>query len=532
MPQPFIVQAQVSSWTFQSHGVPSVLSDHLLKASVMRQPIAKALLSFIVLHGMFGVAAYARNLPFYQISDEQGVLSNQVTELLQDRDGFVWIGTSQGLSRFDGYRFVHYRHDPRQQDSLSDNKIWSMYQDAKGYIWAGTESGGLNRLDPRSGRIKRFNAPGVPSAIANGYVRVIRDAGQDRIWIGTSGDGLFLMDLNNESFIQFNKQTGIALTEDTIRALEPDAQGGLWVGYRFRGLSYIAPDRQHIQHWRFDNKDNNSLCSDMVQSLYLHQDISLYIGTWDMGLCRLDLTTGNWETIPLHNIRVADDQLPATPKTGILRIVGDEKRLWLGTVNHGLVEYTLKTQHSEWYSQNAADKTSIAAGGIHGLLLDDNEHLWVGTWAGGVSVARLHAQQFSTIRHQAGGAHTLLSGSVSGIAVDQQQTLWVGVEGSGLSVQPFGQRHFSHLAIPYLNQLNQPNNDIQLLYYSPKMPDELWIGTLFGGILRYNIPSKTWTRWKHNRNDPFSLSDNHVRALLVDSAGALWVGTTNAIHPS
>ena len=144
-------------------------------------------------------------LRFEHLALEDGLSQNSVLAILQDQQGFLWFGTQDGLNRYDGYEFTVFKADPENPNSLSSSSIVALYQDRDGIIWVGTWGNGLNRLDPRTGQITRYEPnPDDPTAIGNGIVSAILEDRAGRLWVGSMGGGLALLDRSHGAVHQLS----------------------------------------------------------------------------------------------------------------------------------------------------------------------------------------------------------------------------------------------------------------------------------------------------------------------------------------
>ena len=140
---------------------------------------------------------------FEKISIDDGLSQNAGLALLQDSQGYLWIGTQDGLNRYSGLALNQFKHNPDDSNSISHNSIIALYEDKEGMLWIGTWGGGLNRLDPRTNRIDRFMPDETnPDALPNATVTAISEDQNGRLWIGTQ-DGLAMFDRETEKFIPF-----------------------------------------------------------------------------------------------------------------------------------------------------------------------------------------------------------------------------------------------------------------------------------------------------------------------------------------
>jgi len=238
----------------------------------------------------------ARNLQFSQISQQHGLSQGAVHAIAQDQYGFIWLGTQDGLNRYDGYDMVVYDYKHDDPASLSHDWIWSVYVDNGGTLWVGTDGGGLNRYDRQQDAFTRFqHVPDDPHSLSNDRVRVIYQDRQGYYWIGTDGGGLNRFDASSGQFTRYRHDDARtdSLPNDKVLAIFEDSRGKLWVGTE-AGLARLDHARESFVVYRHDPSVPGSLSNDQVRSVYEDRRGQLWIGTYKGGLNLFDCNTGNF----------------------------------------------------------------------------------------------------------------------------------------------------------------------------------------------------------------------------------------------
>ncbi|TQV88319.1 ligand-binding sensor domain-containing diguanylate cyclase [Aliikangiella coralliicola] len=469
------------------------------------------------------------SLPFLRLGDNQGLPSNIVITIMQDSYGYIWFGTGAGLSRFNGYQFTNFQHDPQNPNSLLANKIWALYEDEKGILWIGTEFGGLNRYDPSTGLFSAYiHDPENQHSISHNYVREIHPAPNGKLWIGTSGGGLNLFDPQTGQFKHYKHDASNpnSLSGNYIRALKTDAKGGLWIGLSSSGLNYLSADGKHFKHYRHLPGGTNQISSDMVQNILLTSENELYVGTWKAGLNRLNISSGKWTHIKSQN-----DESSVFHQTAIVSLIqSNTGEIWAGTAASGLYQFDPQTDALSLYQNNSSDIQSPPSGSIFALAQDRQGLIWLGSWGNGAAVANPKAAQIVRYRHIPGQPSSLANGIVGGAVIDYKQTLWVGVEGGALNALEKNTEQFVRLKHNPENPQSIGDNDVVVVYQDPVEKEILWLGTRFGGVTRFNLDTNEFRHYQHHVDSPNSLSDNHVVSIYRDRKNILWVGTTNGLN--
>ncbi|MDA1094513.1 MAG: hypothetical protein O3A25_14745 [Acidobacteria bacterium] len=194
------------------------------------------------------------NVHFRHLTVDDGLSYEGVHSVLQDSRGLLWIGTADGLNRYDGYDITVFNRDPRNPNALANSWIWSIAEDSRGNIWVGTDGGGLHRFLPEQNAFERFvTDPSDPTSLSHDTIRVLFEDHQGVLWIGTDG-GLNSFDDATGTFTRFahNPSNPGSLSDDAIRAIEEDSNGTLWIGTVRGGINLFDRDTGTFTHLRHD----------------------------------------------------------------------------------------------------------------------------------------------------------------------------------------------------------------------------------------------------------------------------------------
>ena len=481
-----------------------------------------------------------RNLKFQRLSLADGLSQAFVTSSLQDRQGFMWFGTQEGLNRYDGYRFSVFNYDPGDPGSLSHDSVKSILEDRRGRLWIATDGGGLNRFDPASRTFIRYrHDPQDPSSLSSDRVRVIVEGRGGRLWLGTDGGGLDRFDPETGKVVHYppDPQQAQSLASGRVRGLVQSREGLLWIATDGGGLDVLDPTTGVFTHYRHDSEDPSSLSSDRVRIPFEDRDGVLWIGTYGGGLNRFDRATQTFSHFrhdPADPASLADDQ--------VWTIYQDRDGvLWIGT-DGGLNEWRPESSSFERYAHDPTDSYSLSHDRVVSLYQDRGGVLWVGTYDG-LNKWNTDFGAFLHYRHRPDDPTGLSKSFVQAFAEDPDGTVWIGTYGGGLNLfdrvagdRVAGQRGagdkvagdsangtFRH----YRHDPDDPSSlsDDRVMSLLVDRAGTLWAGTLSGGLNRLDRASRTFTRYQHDDRDPGSLSWNGVTSLLEDSSGRLWVGT-------
>ena len=431
------------------------------------------LIVFVLGGAAAATAAQPNTVPFKRITLEDGLSQSAVYAMAQDRWGFMWFGTQDGLNRYDGYRFTVFQHDAQDAHSISANWVATLHTDQDDALWVGTHGGGLNRYDPETGHFTAYrHHPDDPNSLAHDIISVIHEDGEGHLWIGTYG-----------------------------------------------GLSHFDPGTGLFRTYRHDPEDPKSLPHNRVLALAEDAVGTLWVGTDGGGLDRLDPATGDFTAArldPAEALYRRDDVVLALyrDRAGVL---------WIGTVGGALNRFDPVAGAYRSYRHDPADPNSLSPGRVLSIHEDAQGRLWIGTDGGGLSRLDAATGDFTRIRHVPADLYSLSNDVVSAIYADRAGTLWVGTQGGGLNKKT--------RFLPYRHQpgdpFSLPNN--APMAFVQAQDGTLWVGTDGGGLSRLDPTTGRFTTYTHSRTDPNSLSHNRVLDVAEDRDGTLWITTANGL---
>ncbi|KAA0251826.1 MAG: histidine kinase [Acidobacteria bacterium] len=460
-------------------------------------------------------AARAARLDFERISGAQGLSQSIIEAIHQDRRGFLWFATEDGLNRWDGYRFTVFRSSVGDPRSLSYNDLKCVAEDASGALWIGTFEGGLNRFDPATGWATRYrNDPADPASLPANTVRAVLVDRDGKVWVGTQGGGLSRLDPGTGRFDRFRHDPAVpeSLAGDDVRALLLDSCGVLWVGTWGGGLDRFDPQRRSFVHV---GVDGGRPASAYVGALFEDRSGTLWAGTNGDGLLVRDA----------ERDRLVRHPRAGGVSSGVVRAVTEDHDglLWVATDGGGLVRLDVRTGETEVFRHDPAAPRSLATDRTWSLLEDRSGVLWVGTYGGGLNRLDLGKKKFLHLRHDPRDPASLGHDIVWSFAEDEDGTVWVGTDSAGL--QRWDRRRNAFRAYRH-----DPRDPASLSHDAVRCvlvdgAGELWVGTNGGGLDRLDRATGRFTHHRHDPSDPGSLAHDELRALYEDRHGTLWVGT-------
>ncbi len=521
----------------------------MLNRSLLRR--ACAFLCLLAL--AFQVAASPTSPLRFKRLGSLGVDELSILSLLQDRQGFVWIGThSGGLYRYNGYQSTRYTSDTQDQKSLPHDRVSAMYEDSLGRIWIGTQDG-LARYNPQTNDFSRFVPPPGPSP--QRIIKSIISDGKNGMWLATWG-GLQHFNPENGKFTLYlnDKARPDSLASNDINAIALDDKGGIWAATWPGGIDYLAPGATGFTHMRVDTEDAPDPKLNIVRALHYGKDRTLWIGT------ETGVLTWNADS-PWDSRRRIE-----SPASRVNYLYPDRNdTVWAATQSAGLLRWDKGSSQMVHYMHRANDSNSLPSDNIRTVMHDKSGMLWAGTFTDGISLANLNSQGFQRfIPFDVEAANLRPSNSVQQIDGAAGGRLWLA-NNAGVSLfDPAG----GDVLRSYRADPKKPgalsNDIVYSLYQQPAGP--LWVGTSaglnrldnldgpfkvirFGNVgadfintiapgsgarlwlgtglqaIAYDSASGEWTNYAPNPADPDSRSVNSTTTILEDKLGRVWMGS-------
>ncbi|MBI3193465.1 MAG: hypothetical protein HYZ34_03235 [Ignavibacteriae bacterium] len=414
------------------------------------------------------------------------------------------------------YRFFHLT----STNGLSNNTIQHIAQDSYGYIWFATQNG-LNRYDGYNFITYRHEHGNLKS-ISHNTIAALLPSGNGGLWIGTKGGGLNYYDhvLNSFSHFRFDSTNTTSLSNDTVTALYLDRSGFLWIGTAY-GLNRFHQKEKTFERFHLPQQNKAHKGDNSVTSLLEGRNGILWVGTLS-GLLTFNHTNKSLTTLIGDSIALFNDG------NIMIRHLAEDRNgnLWIGTQGAGLIRLSQTRNHIEHFLNIPADKKSLCNNYINSLFEDHLGLLWVGTEDG---LAQLQSDTtFINFKHDQQDPNSLSGNSMLSLSEDASGILWIGTSFSGLNFLDRKQKQFNHLKIKSDEDLLLGWNN--MLSAIEDRNGILWIGTFLGGVIRYEPARKRTTVFKNISGNPLSLSNDFVFSVYEDRSGDLWVGTQNGLN--
>ena len=461
-------------------------------------------------------------LRFENLGLKEGLSQSTVLAILQDQFGFLWIGTEDGLNRYNGYSFRVFRPDLNDPATISDRWITSLYEDSQGYIWIGTRQGGINRYDPATGSFTYYlHDPIDPETISSNHVTAILENTKGELWIGTNY-GMNLLDRQTGKFERFNSDPDVPITisSNLITSLFEDSRGILWIGTEDGRLNRFNSSTKNFISYIYDPKNFSAVKGKSISSIREDRNGDLWLASYE-GLHRFKPSESSFTSYKHSRTEPAS----LISNTVLSLHIDRSGTIWVGT-NEGLDRFNSKTNSFVHYRHDPSDRTSLNNDIILSIYEDLGGVLWIGTFGGGLNKFNKGQSKFAYYHHEPSNPNSLSTNHIFPIHADSSGNIWIGTYGGGLNRFNPRQGLFTH----YLHDPESPNslpgNEIYSVYVDKV--GTLWVGT-DEALSRRNPSSVNFTHYTNDPADPESLAGGPVQVIFQDSKGLLWIGTANGL---
>lgn len=449
---------------------------------------------------------------FLRYGTEDGLSQLTVRALAQDRTGFIWLGTQDGLNRFDGYGFRVFRHDAGDPGSLADNHVLALAAHADGSVWVGTQAGGLSHYLPASESFRNIAPdPSRAGSLADAMVTALLADASGRLWVGGSSGSLQWLEVEGEARFR-SLAVGTARSPGAIRSLRQRRDGSVLVGAR-GGLWLCTQAGQCGVEWRYERERRLDVY-DAVEG----PDGFVWVLTADDGLFQFG---GDGTPIAAFPAGAGLGE-GLVSEEGRALLFDSRGRLWVGT-NAGLSRLDRERRAFRSWRNDPALPDSLASNRVYALLEDRDGLVWVGTWLNGVDVFDPRTEAFALIRPATGDATAIPAPPVRAVHVDSDGSLWFGIlEGGGLVHFDLGRGVLKRWVHDEADPTSLASSNVQAI--TRRRDGSLWVGTA-AGLDRLEDSGDGFVHYLRNADDPASLAANGVLHLYADRDDTLWVST-------
>lgn len=444
-------------------------------------------------------------LDFNILSTTDGFPTNEIQKVYQDREGFMWFATRNGLCKYDGYQITVYNSNQLKSPVLTSNNINCLADDDLGNLWIGAYSG-MNRFDKRSGT---FEPVEIRNA-TNKVVSCILVTKNNEVWIGLD-DGLFRYDSRENTFTHHSLQRmGDTAITASVKSIIEDISGEIWIGTWNSGLYRYSPSKNIFYVYPQLNSRNSA------HVIYEDSKRNMWIGTWGEGLQLLE-NPRDMENLRLKTYRHHTNDPESLSDNLVYDICEDinTNTLWIGTRSGlSILEYDNPSGFINWSVTHKTNK--LPSNEINSIIRDNKENIWIGTIGGGVLFTNTERSKFDFFGVD---LPEIPTGAIRSVFLDNEDNMWMGVGTYGIVLyDKKSENTISQLALHEFDGLGQ----ITTYNIRQRNAGEILFGTYGGGLWVYEKgkPVKSYTEANCN-----FISDNRIRSIYIDRQRNTWIGT-------
>lgn len=463
--------------------------------------------TFLLLVGIFyclvaGGQSVGEHYYFKNLSIENGLSQNTVNAILQDRKGFMWFGTKDGLNRYDGLSFRKFKYASGDERSLGNNFITALHEDADGRIWVGTDAG-VYIYYPGQEAFERFLCESDHRTRIARAISMITGDAQGRVWIAVESQGMFCYDIRKKQLRHF------ALKEipSNIRCLAFDNSGTLWIGFYGDGLYYSKDDLKTLHPFVYSDDKSKVFAGDIVTKIVQGAYNCLYIGSAKTGLTEVNLTSGS-----VRRLLATDEK--GEPVFCRDLISSSDNEWWIATES-GVYIYNLRTGGCVHLQSSPYDIYSLSDNAIYSLYKDREDGMWIGSYFGGVDYYPRQYTYFEKY-YPKDTPNSLHGKRVREFCRDNGGGVWIGTEDGGLNRFDPKTKEFRFFA---------PSAGFTNIHGLCMDGDNLWVGTFSKGLHVVDTRTGAVIKTYMEGHSPHSLNDNSIFAICKTSAGDIYLGT-------
>ncbi len=480
---------------------------------------------------------------FDKLTSQDGLSQNTTTSMLQDNLGFVWIGTQNGLNRYDASNFKIYKKE-QNQNSIPDNHITFLLQTEKDFIWIGTQNGGLSRLNTITEEFESFiHDPKNSLSLSAGAVTSILKDSKNRLWIGTSVGGLNLFNPETKTFDHYrnDENNQNSLTQNHITDIIEDNQKRLWIATAEGGLDRFDENKNIFIHFRPNiyGSSSSAPSSEQIVGLEIlkkqnskNNQLSnkLWIATRDGGINILDLDTEIFTILEANEEKTIDKTGKPTTKnifSGkiITTFESFKNKIFVGTQENGIliIDTSIENQIKRLES-NPSLRYSLSNNHITSVFKDNQNSIWIGTLAEGINKFNPLKNKFSHFREEVDKPKSLPDSRISSIFKSENNDLWIGTASGGLAIltpENEKERNFETYQHREKDETTIASDKISVIYQDKQ--NQIWVGTS-EGLELFNPKREIFEQiliYNEKLTNPNKIS---IKEIYQDSKNNYWIG--------
>ncbi len=459
------------------------------------------------------------DLRFRHVSVSHGLSNSSVSCILQDSTGYIWIGTEDGLNRYNGRTIRNYKSSYSDKKTLRNNQISTICLHNEDNFWVGHKKG----IDYYDSDLDVFSPVPLTTQSGKHHNRPALTLHKDANGVVLAGTaaGLYQYNPQENRFEKIVVLDDHVINEEEITYITSDRQGNHWVGTLNHGVFRFNINNQRLSEIQHIENGLNTLKGNKVFNIYEDRNSIVWIGSeqglykhdpFDQSVIRYTTDTGKEIVLPHRTVsQVFEDK---------------HQRIWILT-NAGLCIYDKNRQTFHTYTNIDFDPFSLSCSAPRYIYEDRNGIIWIGTYENGLNILQSENNIFKNITRIPGQEYGLNYAFVLSITEDNDNNLWIGTNGGGINVYNRKENSFSYI-LPNSDVIGIRSDAINTLTFDND--GVLWIGTYLGGLTRYDPASETHKTYLNDAADSTSISSNIINHVYQDSSDNIWIATNNGLN--
>ena len=444
----------------------------------------------------------------------EGLSCNYVVSMAQDKHGFLWFATEEGLNRFDGEQFFKYYKSRKTANSISSSELNCLLDDPKNpWLWIGTKTDGLNLFDYENDTFKTFkHEDGNPHSLATNDITYLAAAADGNIWITTYWKGVEYLNTETQTFTHYNKRTVKGMPDDQLWCVNDLGNGMIIAGHVHAGLTIIDTHNRTAHNYRHSPTNPNSIASDEVNSIFKDRNGTIWIGTSN----GIDI----FDHVNLRFIHIAPKELQGHRIYDIKQL--SDGRIWAATEMNGI---TIIDINKKLYGGASADypyttikegfaKNCLTGNSVRCILEDKYNNVWAGLYGSGINFLTTTRPPFGIIDYGLQDAiYHLTEKSVMALTRDKGGNLWVGTDGDGINVFSPEFKRTEHFSKEAGKNVLVATTDSKGTLWFGSFNNGAFIKTANGSFEKLGISAAT-----------------DIRSFYEDKKQQMWIGSSDGIY--
>ncbi len=467
---------------------------------------------------LFGKLALAQNpnIPFDHLTNEEGLPNSTVFNILQDKKGFLWFGTKNGLCRYDGYNFTLFKTIVNNDHTISDNWVSTLFEDSKGVLYVGTWNQGLNIYNNKNENFIRYKISQNKDSLGSNNIRSIKEDSKGMIWIGTADNGFYSYDKKERKFTSFSLPPNCI---NNCIDMIIDKDDNLWiVNTRLELFKFATRTKEFkVIKKSFSNEQN---FEELKAKLLIDRKGILWICTNFSGLYNYDLKNNiikHWISDPNNTNSLNSNIICDIQET-------NDGKIWIATDGGGIDIFDVEKNKFYHNTHHFNNSKSLSSNAVYCLYLDSYNNIWAGTYLSGINIYNPNKLQFSTYLPNTSNQSDLSSNSVLAIYQDMDGDFLIGTDGGGMQIYNPDKLggNFIHYNPDETNPKSACPEVVKTIYQTKN--GIIWIGTWNNGLVKFDEKTNKFTYLGWDNTNPEALASPYVWSIMEDDKNLLWIG--------